>query len=115
MVSSLWLPNVIHRRRGDHVTRAIIFVPAKDFEPHADRCMDHLHARGYQFQGMICGDWDAAQRMMDDGETSVVLVATETYLDPNRKPRIEVVANQQTGQYERHHRTARINRPGAGA
>jgi hypothetical protein len=92
------------------MTRAIIFVPAKDFEPHADRCLAHCEAQGYEFQGIIRGDWDAAQRMMGDGETSVVLVSTEDHLPPNRKPRIEVVANQALSRWETRSRI--IRRPG---
>jgi hypothetical protein len=77
------------------VTRAIIYVPDGEFDPHASRCMEYCKRRGYKFEGIIRGDWEEANRMMQDGQTSVVLVSTESHLPPQRKPRIEVVANEE--------------------
>lgn len=94
------------------MTRAIIYVPAGQFDPHANRCMDYCKQRGYTFEGIIRDDWEEANRMMRDGQTSVVLVSRREHLDPNRKPRIEVVAEQPTNRG--HHRT-RIIRRGAAA
>jgi hypothetical protein len=91
------------------MTRAVIYVPEGQFDPHADRCMDYLQKRGYQFQGLIRGDWAEAVRMMGDGETSVVLVSTDQHLPADRKPRVEVVADQPT---EAGHRRTRIIRRG---
>jgi hypothetical protein len=76
------------------VTRAIIFVPEGKFDPHASRCMEYCKRRGYEFQGIV-SDWDAVDRMRAAGEIEVVLVSKEEHLDPNRKPRIEVVANEE--------------------
>lgn len=79
------------------MTKAIIYVPHGQFDPHAALCMQHCEDRGYDFHGIVSGDWGAVQRMLGDGEASVVIVSTEAHLDPNRSPRIEVVANQPAG------------------
>lgn len=77
------------------MTRAVVFVKTgDDFEPHADRCLDYCEQRGYHFQGIIRDDWSAVEKMLGTGETSVVIVSTEAHLDPDRRPRIEVVNNQ---------------------
>lgn len=77
------------------MTRAIVYVKTdSEYEAHAARCLEHCQQRGYEFQGLIRDDWEAAQKMLGDGQTSVIIVASETQLDPDRKPRIEVVANQ---------------------
>lgn len=78
------------------MTRAIVFVKTKieNYKNHAARCVEHSQAEGYDLQGVVADDWDAVKKMLGDGQTSVVLVATEEHLDPKRKPRIEVVANQ---------------------
>ena len=89
------------------MTRAIVYVPAGELDPHAARCLAYCEAQGYEFRGIIRGDWAAAERMMGDGETSVVLVSTEGHLPPDRKPRIEVVANQALSQRETRTRVIR--------
>ena len=92
------------------MTRAIIHVPpTEDFDQHASRCLDYCEQQGYEFQG-ITRDWAAVQQMLGDGQTSVVIVSTEEHLDPNRKPRVEVVANQPASRYET--RTRLIRRQG---
>lgn len=73
------------------MTRAIIYVPSGAFDPHAARCMQYLQDRGYEFQGIVRDDWTKAQRMLDNDQATVAIVATVEDLDPNRKPRIEVV------------------------
>lgn len=93
------------------MTRAIIFVPSENYDEHAARGLEHCERQGYDFQGLILDDWEEANRMMLDGETSVVIVSTEEHLDPQRKPRIEVVANQPASRYET--RTRLIRRDGA--
>lgn len=76
------------------MTRAIVFVPSTDYEIHTDRCMQYLKEQGYQFEGLIRGDWAKVLRMFADDGASIAIVATEEHLDPERKPRVEVVANQ---------------------
>lgn len=95
------------------MTRAIIFVTNEEYEAQADRCMQYLEERGYEFEGLVRGDWTKVQHMFDNDGATVAIVAEEVCLDPNRKPRIEVATNQPASQFDRHHRTTRINRPGA--
>lgn len=95
------------------MTRAIIYVPSDGFEAHASRCMEYCKAQGYEFKGLIRGNWEAARGMALRGETTVVIVASEQHLDPQRKPRIEVVANQ-PGETRWENRTRIIRRNAAG-
>lgn len=73
------------------MTRAIIFVPSENYDEHAARCLSYCEQQGYEFTGIIRDDWEAAEKMMKDGQTSVVLVSVEAHLNPERKPRIEVL------------------------
>lgn len=73
------------------MTRAIVYVPSDAFEPHATTCMEYCEQRGYQFRGLIRGDWEAVKQMFTDDEASVVIVSDFRHLDPNRKPRLEIV------------------------
>ena len=82
------------------MTRAIIFVPPGEFDPHAARCMERCVRDGYTFTGLVRGEWDEVQRMLDAGEASVAIVSVEEHLPPNRKPRIEVVGNEPISKYE---------------
>lgn len=92
------------------MTRAIVFVPSDEFDPHAARCTAYAEDRGYELQGVIRDDWAAAQRMLGDGQTSVVIVSEESHLDPNRRPRIEVVANQYSSRNSRWEQRTRVIR-----
>lgn len=95
------------------MTRAIVYVPCGEFDPHAARCMQYCQDRGYEFQGLVRGNWSAVQRLLSDGEASVVIVSTEEHLDPDRKPRIEVVAHQPAGdQWSKRTRIIRRNAAG---
>lgn len=76
------------------MTRAIVFVPGDEFDPHAARCVAYAEDQGYDLIGIIRDNWPAAQKMLGDGETSVVIVSEQAHLDPARKPRVEVVADQ---------------------
>jgi hypothetical protein len=91
------------------LTRAIIFISGQLDPSAADRCMDHVKERGWEFGGLE-RDWDEAVRLAKAGEVDVILVDTEAGLDPNRKPRVEVVANQPATRYET--RTRLIRRRG---
>lgn len=73
------------------MTRAIIFVPSENYDEHAARCLAYIEQQGYELRGIIRDNWAAAEEMMGNGETSVVLVSAEAHLDPARKPRIEVL------------------------
>lgn len=96
-------------------SRAVVFVKSTDFDPNAAQCMQYCEQQGYQFQGIVRDDWNVVERMFADDQATVAIVATAADLDPNRKRRIEIVANQPAARYEHHPRTARIIRPDAGA
>lgn len=89
------------------MTRAVVYVPSGDFDPHAARCTAYAQERGYDLVGIVIDDWPAVQRMLAVGETSVVLVSEEQHLDPERKPRVEVVAAQSASRWEKRTRIIR--------
>lgn len=96
------------------MTRAIIFVPpGPGYEQSAAQCLDHAEFCGYQLAGIV-RDWQEVHRMLGNGEVSVAIVADERDLDPQRKPRVEVVANQPAaGSSQEQQRTRLIRRNGA--
>lgn len=97
------------------MTRAIVYVPSGDFDPHAARCTAFSEERGYDLKGIVRDDWESVKKMMQNGEVSVVLVAVDGHLDPNRTPRIEVVAEQSTNQpASRWEKRTRVIRRGEG-
>lgn len=76
------------------VTSAVIFVKSTDFDPHATRCVAYCEERGYHLTGLIQDDWSAVVKTLAAGEAEVVVVSEERHLDPDRRPRIEIVAHQ---------------------
>jgi hypothetical protein len=92
------------------VTKAIIFVPDGQFDPHASRCMQYCQQRGYEVEGVVRGDWEAAAGLLMDGAVHALVVSDPRHLDPHRRPRVEVVAEQDTAPG---HRRTRIIRPAA--
>lgn len=98
-----------------HLTEAVVFVLSSHLLPDAGRCIDYCRVRGYRMIGVIKDDWRAAIEYIYDGRASVLVVADVDHLDPNRMPRIEVVADRlrndpPTDGRERNCRTSRINR-----
>lgn len=83
------------------MTRAVIYVPSDDFDPHAARCTIYAEERGYELAGIVRDDWAAVQRMLGDGEASVALVSIEEHLPAERKPRVEVVVNAAGSRWEK--------------
>jgi hypothetical protein len=92
------------------MTRAIIYIPAGEFDPHAARCVNYAEERGYELVGIVRDNWPAARKMAEDGGTTVVIVSEESHLDPERKPRIEVVANEYSNGSRWERRTRVIRR-----
>jgi hypothetical protein len=72
------------------MTRAIIFVPSGEFEPHASIAMQHCAEQGYNLHAIVRDDWKAVQNMLDNDEATVAIVSDFKHLDPNRKPRVEI-------------------------
>lgn len=76
------------------MTRAVAFIPSTNYERSAARCIDYIRAMGYEFKGLV-RDWNTVRQMLTDGEVTCAIVADWRDLDPDRKPRIEVVSHQQ--------------------
>jgi hypothetical protein len=92
------------------VTNAVIYVQADKFHAAAARCLDYCSTMRYEVAGLICGDWPAAIRMVDDGLAAVIVVPSITDPDPATQPRIEVAPKRTTGRRpaRRPRRTSRL-------
>jgi hypothetical protein len=75
------------------MTKAIIYIPKGEFDPHAGRCMRHSNQRGYNVEGVVRGDPDAAGKMLRDGTVNAIVVSRPDHRDA-RWPRVEVVADE---------------------
>lgn len=94
------------------MTIAVIFIPAAlQVAEHASQCLAYCAARGYRVAGVVHTDWAAVMAVLTAQAAEVVVVADSEHLDPERTPRIEVVANAATSRYES--RTRLIRRGGA--
>ena len=78
------------------MTRAVAFIPSADYERSADRCIEYIRAMGYEFRGLV-RDWEIVKQMMRDDEVTCAIVADWRDLDPDRKPRVEVVSDRPSG------------------
>lgn len=92
------------------MTVALIFVPAGQFDPHAARCLAYCEERGYEVTGIVSGDWKAASDLLCHNFAGVMVVSIAEHLDPHRRPRLEIVAEQETAPG---HRRTRIIPRGA--
>lgn len=77
-------------------TNAIVFVLSSRLLPDADVCIKYCLQHGYHVRGVVRDDWHAACGYLYRGEADVVVVADARSLDPDRAPRVEVVAHQNT-------------------
>jgi hypothetical protein len=73
------------------VTKAVVYVQADKFHASAARCLDHCNTMRYELAGLICGDWPAAVKMLNQNLAEVIVVASPTQLDAAQEPRVEVV------------------------
>ena len=78
------------------MTRAIAYIPSTDYARSASSCIEYARRMGYEFKGLV-QDWEIVKRMMRDGEVTCAIVANWRDLDPDRKPRLEVVSHQPNG------------------
>lgn len=74
------------------MTIAVVFVPTAHVIPFAKQCLDYCAGRGYEIAGVVRDDWPAAFAMMATGLVDVIVVARREHLDPNRTPRVEILA-----------------------
>lgn len=108
---------------------AMVFVLSRRLFPDVGICIEYCIAQGYAMSGVIQDDWRKACDYLWSGKCEVLVVADDETLDPDRAPRVEVVAHQHTdpsrpdvptghrepGAEVRHVRTARIIRRDAEA
>ena len=73
-------------------TVAVVFVPDAKVVPYAKLCLDYCARRGYDIAGVIRGDWPAVAAMLATKAVGVVVVARREHLEPDREPRVEVLA-----------------------
>jgi hypothetical protein len=110
----------------------MVFVLSSRLLPDAGICIEFCIQQGYNMIGLIKDDWKKACDYLYAGKCDVIVVADSRTLDPDRTPRVEVVAHQDTQPARpdvptghrsknaragevRGVRTARITRQGAGA
>lgn len=72
------------------MTLAVVLVPSEPIDPiFISQCIAHCAHRGYTVAG-LARDWPTAWKMVRDGLASVVTVARQEHINPDRLPRIEV-------------------------
>lgn len=76
------------------MTTAVIFIPAEHLATYSAACFDYCAARSYEVVGLVTTSSEAATRMLVDGIANVMVVARRDHLDPEREPRVEVLAEQ---------------------
>jgi hypothetical protein len=76
-----------------HPTTAMVFVLSDRLLPDAQICIDYCLAQGYVMGGVIRDDWQKAVDYLYTGEAGVIIAASDETLDPDRTPRVEVVAH----------------------
>jgi len=100
------------------MTSAIVFVATQYLLTDAHRCINHCIAHGYHMVGLVKDDWGKAMEYLHEGKASVLVIADPEHLDPDREPRIEIVADEEKPPADptgRQIRTSRITRPNAEA
>lgn len=77
-------------------TQALVLVLSKRLFPDTKICIDYCLAHGYAVVGVIRDDWDRAIEYLYQRKAHVLVVADDRTLQPDRTPRVEVVAHQHT-------------------
>lgn len=97
------------------MTTAIVFVLSKYLLPDAGLGVNYCLAHDYEVK-LVKDDWEAAMGYLHDGTADVLVIPDESHLDPDRTPRIEVVAHHQAARADGtpHERTRLIRRNGEG-
>jgi hypothetical protein len=76
-----------------HQTLAMIFVLKSRLVIDGQICLEYCLAMGYAMRGVVIDDWRKACDYLWRGEADVLVVADARSLDPDRAPRVEVVAH----------------------
>lgn len=77
----------------DHPVKAMIFVLRDRLTIDGKICLDYCMAMRYQMRGVVIDDWRKACDYLWRRECDVLVVADQRSLDPDRAPRVEVVAH----------------------
>lgn len=75
------------------LVKAMIFVLRDRVLVDGKICLDYCLAMGYETCGMVQDDWQRACDYLHRRECDVLVVADSRSLDPDRAPRVEVVAH----------------------
>lgn len=81
------------------MTDAIIFVPAGRAGRHwLTICGQYCASRGYTVAAVVSGrdaaDWDGMIQMVHDESIDVIVIGKRDHQPPDRRPRVEVVAEE---------------------
>jgi hypothetical protein len=76
--------------------QAMVFVLSHRLLPDAGICIEYCLRQGYVMCGVVRDDWDKAIDYLYRREADVLVVADARTLDPDRTPRVEVVAHHHT-------------------
>lgn len=79
-----------------HHVKAMTFVLSTRLYPDAGICIEYCIEQGYIMDGVIQDDWAKACEYLYAKKIDVIVVASDATLDPDRTPRVEVVAHQRT-------------------
>lgn len=80
---------------GDHMTKAIIFLPpGQPYDgTYAKQCLVHIERRAYLLHSIV-NQWDAALSMVRAGFAHVIVFARLDHLSNEWEPRIEFVGDE---------------------
>lgn len=91
------------------MTDAIVFVQTQHLLRDAALCIEYCRNQGYNMVGVVKDDWKEAMRMGNAGQAGVIVAADAQHLDPKRRPRVEIVAEQPVSDRETRTRIIRRN------
>lgn len=75
------------------LVKAMIFVLRSRIVIDGQICLNYCLAMGYDMRGVVIDDWRKACDYLWRREADVLVVADARSLDPDRAPRVEVVAH----------------------
>jgi hypothetical protein len=104
----------------------MVFVLSRRLVPDVGVCIEYCLTQGYNMRGVVQDDWVKACDYLHSGEADVLVVADDRSLNPDRAPRVEVVAHLHTepaapdvptgrrGRHRRNERTRMLRRDAEG-
>lgn len=113
----------MEEQRSPGRLRAVIFVhDGEGSTIRAAECGSYCQRRGYTVGAAVIGEpdgpkWEEVRAALESGEYDVLVVRDRGDLDPDRVPRLEVVAEELHHEItppKQRERTRRLRPPGAG-